>query len=282
MTRSMTAFAQVEQNHISWEIRSVNQRYLDLSFRLPESHRHLENQFRQLVRKYLHRGKVDCALRVSTEDNQRLQIDESLLKQVTQAATLIDAATDQVSSLGALDLLKWPGMIQSNHVDQAAEGEMVLSLLEESLQQLVTMRTREGEGLSNVIHEQLSQLNGVVNTLKDEAPAIAAHQRQRLIDRISEIKVDIDQSRMEQELVYMAQKSDVQEELDRLDTHVAAVVETLSEQGAIGRRLDFLMQELNREANTLSAKASAASTSMQAVDLKVIIEQMREQIQNIE
>jgi len=283
MAKSMTAFARVEADNISWEIRSVNQRYLDVTFRMPDVYRVLEIQLKNSLRQKLHRGKLDCVLRVHQEQSQvSLVINEELVSSLRTAADRIDALTGNDSQINALDLLRWPGAILDDNLDSETEQVSIIETFNDAVTSLVEMRQREGDELKNIVLAQLSELAGVVDQVRLEAPSIAEHQRNKLQDRLLQFKVDLDEGRLEQELVYLAQKSDIMEELDRLDTHMGEVRNTLAQAGPIGRRLDFLMQELNREANTLSSKASVANTSLQTVDLKVIIEQMREQIQNLE
>lgn len=283
MARSMTAFARAEADNISWEIRSVNQRYLDVTFRMPDIYRVLEMQLKDSLRQQLHRGKLDCALRVQPGQSQTsLAINDELVNSLRAAASKIDTLTGNKTQIDALDLLRWPGAIVDNNHDSGSERVTIIEAFNDAVTSLVEMRQREGDELKNIVLAQLHELAGIVRQVRVEAPTIAEHQRHKLQDKLLQINVDVDEGRLEQELVYLAHKSDIVEELDRLDTHMGEVRKTLNQTGPIGRRLDFLMQELNREANTLSAKATAANTSLQTVDLKVIIEQMREQIQNLE
>jgi len=280
MARSMTAFARVEANNISWEIRSVNQRYLEVTFRMPDAYRVLEMQLKNSLRQQLHRGKLDCTLRVNQEHTQTsLAINKELVDSLRVAASKIDALTGNKSQMDALELLRWPGAILDDSVDSETERVTIIEAFNDAVNSLVEMRQKEGDKLQNIVLTQLGDLAVIVKQVRLEAPTIAAHQRK---DKLLQIKVEVDEGRLEQELVYLAQKSDIMEELDRLDTHMDEIQNTLNQAGPIGRRLDFLMQELNREANTLSSKATTANTSLQTVDLKVIIEQMREQVQNLE
>ncbi len=283
MARSMTAFARSQTKNISWEIRSVNQRYLDVSFRMPDTYRALEIQLKNSLRHQLHRGKLDCVLQIDQEQaGTPLAIDSELVKSLGAVVQKIDALTGEKNQIDALELLRWPGVILEDDLDVEAEQVNITKAFGDAVNSLVEMRQREGEELKNIVLAQLDELAVIVNQVRLEAPAIVEHQRNKLQDRLLQIEADVDGVRLEQELVYLAQKSDTMEELDRLDTHIAEVQNTLNQKGPIGRRLDFLMQELNREANTLSSKATSANTSLQTVDLKVIIEQMREQIQNLE
>ena len=284
MTKSMTAFARLESGPFSWEIRSVNHRYLDATFRIPERYRSVEPELRLKMRKKLGRGKIDCFLRLEqdTSDTDDFIVNEALLKKLLAAIEQTDKILGSSISIDSLEVLRWPGVLKENASNQTLIEEKITNSFQEALESLVAMRVREGEELSHIIQQKLNDLEAIVSNIRDEAPKIVERQRLKLEQRVDELKLEIDQGRFEQELVYLAQKGDIMEELDRLDTHVAEVRAALSQNEAVGRRLDFLMQELNREANTLSSKAVAANTSIQAVELKVIIEQMREQVQNIE
>lgn len=284
MTNSMTAFARVESSGISWEVRSVNQRYLDVNFKIPESFRFLEPALREALRKNLTRGKVDCLLRVdNTElETAEVNLNEDFLKSLKSATEQIRAEIPGAAEPTSLDYLAWPGVISQNKEDREVLGAKVTEVFTAGLKQLKEMRQREGHELERMIQERLEALSEIVVTVRAEVDQIQARQQEKIRGRIEELGVEVDAGRLEQELVYQAQKSDVAEELDRLETHVAEVRSTLASNKPIGRRLDFLMQELNREANTLSSKAIAADTTIAAVELKVIIEQMREQVQNIE
>ena len=284
MTQSMTAFARREANSIVWEIRSVNHRYLDHSFKVPDNLRALEGDLRNLLKQSLFRGKVDCLLKINTEGTESgpLTINEAQVHKLRNALDEISRIMGANSPLNSLDILKFPGIMATAAVDDENLVAQIQSLFVQALADLTAMRAREGSELQQIIEDKLTELQQLTDIVRADAPVINARQRARIEERLTELKFEVDGNRLEQELVYLAQKSDIAEELDRLDTHIEEVRSTLRESGAIGRRLDFLMQELNREANTLSSKAVAANTSIQAVDLKVIIEQMREQIQNIE
>ena len=284
MTNSMTAFARAESAGISWEVRSVNQRYLDVNLKIPDAYRFLEPQLRETLRNKLNRGKVDCLLRVETAD-----LEDSKLELNTEFVASLKAATEQIKQSipdarepTTLEYLDWPGVLSQTQVDREALGERVFEIFKSALDQHIEMRSREGVGLERMIEDRLVTLSDIVVQVRSEVDKIQSRQQAKIRSRIEELGVDVDAGRLEQELVYQAQKSDVAEELDRLETHVAEVRSALASKKPIGRRLDFLMQELNREANTLSSKAIAADTTIAAVELKVIIEQMREQVQNIE
>ncbi|MDA7773096.1 YicC family protein [Pseudomonadales bacterium] len=284
MTKSMTAFARSESGHISWEIRSVNHRYLEVGVKVPDAFRSLEIGLRNKLKAQLNRGKIDCQLRVghSQASEASLSIDEKLLEDLTGALATIIPKLETVAPVNPLEVLKWPGLLSEPTEDEESIKRTVVELFDIALAQLIEMRSSEGAELRKIILEKLADLRSIVEQAATEAPIISARQRDKMISKLNDLKIEADPGRIEQELVIMAQKSDVAEELDRLNTHIEEVSATLDSREAVGRRLDFLMQELNREANTLSSKAVATNTTIQAVELKVAIEQMREQIQNIE
>jgi len=284
MTKSMTAFARSESGHISWEIRSVNHRYLEVGVKVPDAFRSLEIGLRNKLKARLNRGKIDCQLRIghSQASEASLSIDEKLLEDLTGALATIIPKLETVAPVNPLEVLKWPGILSEPTEDEESIKKTVVELFDSALAQLIEMRSSEGAELRKIILEKLADLRSIVDQAATEAPIISARQRDKMISKLNDLNIDADPGRIEQELVIMAQKSDVAEELDRLNTHIEEVSATLDSKEAVGRRLDFLMQELNREANTLSSKAVATNTTIQAVELKVAIEQMREQIQNIE
>ena len=284
MTKSMTAFARSESGHISWEIRSVNHRYLEVGVKVPDAFRSLEIGLRNKLKARLNRGKIDCQLRIghSQASEASLSIDEKLLEDLTGALATIIPKLETVAPVNPLEVLKWPGILSEPTEDEESIKKTVVELFDSALAQLIEMRSSEGAELRKIILEKLADLRSIVEQAATEAPIISARQRDKMISKLNDLNIDADPGRIEQELVIMAQKSDVAEELDRLNTHIEEVSATLDSTEAVGRRLDFLMQELNREANTLSSKAVATNTTIQAVELKVAIEQMREQIQNIE
>ena len=284
MTKSMTAFARSESGHISWEIRSVNHRYLEVGVKVPDAFRSLEIGLRNKLKARLNRGKIDCQLRIghSQASEANLSIDEKLLEDLTGALATIIPKLETVAPVNPLEVLKWPGLLSEPTEDEESIKRTVVEHFDTALAQLIEMRSSEGAELRKIILEKLADLRSIVEQAATEAPIISARQRDKMISKLNDLKIEADPGRIEQELVIMAQKSDVAEELDRLNTHIEEVSATLDSKEAVGRRLDFLMQELNREANTLSSKAVATNTTIQAVELKVAIEQMREQIQNIE
>ena len=287
MVHSMTAFARSEQagahGTLSWEIRSVNHRYLEPHLRLPEAFRDLEGAVRDALRKGISRGKVECTLRFTEENNgTALQVDRERASQLIAAAESVAALIRQPAPIAPLQVLGWPGVLVGDAVDPQALNQSALQLFHSALEQLKEGRRREGDELAKLLNERLDSILEEVATLREQVPQMLAAQRQKVLDRFSEMQAELDPQRLEQEMVLLAQKSDVAEELDRLDTHVAEVRRVLKTGGAAGRRLDFLMQELNREANTLGSKAFDPRSTQAAVNLKVLIEQMREQVQNLE
>ena len=282
MTRSMTAFSRVEHGGAVWELRSVNHRYLDVSFRMPENLRFLEPELKGAFKDQVHRGKIECSLKInSAELSTTFTINERLVDELKSALERISERTGFETRGDAMSLLRWPDVLVAADTSDILIGQTRRAFAD-AVQQLVEMREREGGELAGVIAARLGDVEETVGHLRAEVPAIIRSQHKKLCKRLDEIDVEADPARLEQELVVLAQKLDVAEELDRLVTHVAEVRRNLNLAEPVGRRLDFLMQELNREANTISSKASAASTTNRAVDLKVGIEQMREQIQNIE
>jgi uncharacterized protein (TIGR00255 family) len=289
MPRSMTGFARREAKlswgTLVWEIRSVNHRYLEPSFRLPEDFREIEPNLRDAMRKALQRGKVEASLSVHWEQEGESDLGINLAKvtQLTTAAQQINGLLGAVAApVNALDILRWPGVIQKQELEREELHTAALQLFESALQGLIEHRSREGAELEQLILNRLDSVSAQVVKVRARMPEILAAQREKLQAKLAALQVELDPERLEQEIVLLAQKADVDEELDRLDTHVIEVKRSLKQTDSLGRRLDFLMQELNREANTLSSKAIVSDTTQAAVELKVLIEQMREQVQNIE
>ena len=288
MTSSMTAFSRQQQEQewgsLTWEIRSVNHRYLETSVRLPESLRALENGVREAVRKRLTRGKVECALRFQSEAkvSSDLHLNTKLIQQLAQANIEIEQITGTSVSLNNMELLRWPGVIEEQDFDKTSIEKQALSLFSAALDDLVATREREGAELQGFIQQRIDSVREIVVSIRNKMPEILAKQKQNILDRLADLQAELEPSRLEQEVSLLTQKADVEEELDRLDSHLNEVERVLGAKGQKGRRLDFLMQELNREANTLSSKSIVVETTVNAVELKVLIEQMREQIQNVE
>ena len=288
MIRSMTAFShrelKTEQGSLSWEARSVNHRYLDIGLRLPDEFRSQENGLRDIVQHNLKRGKVELTLRFSAANgnSNHIQINEPLARALIIACRQLETLTSNPEPLKAVDILRWPGVAMDAPPDMAIVTAHASALLQETLDDLVEMREREGKRLADFIFQRCDQIAEIVMRIRKHRPSIVAAQREKILNRMEELKLSPDYNRIEQELVILAQRLDVEEELDRLMAHLDEINDVLERDEPIGRRLDFLMQELNREANTLSSKSNDADTTQAAVDLKVMIEQMREQVQNIE
>jgi uncharacterized protein (TIGR00255 family) len=288
MMLSMTAFSRQQLDEVwgslTWEIRSVNHRYLETSVRLPELFRSLENPVREELRKQLNRGKVECQLRYQSADHadSSLELDHALIRKLVGANLEIESIASVKSGLSTLEILRWPGVIKERELDTTAIEQHALALFKTALADLITSRRREGEELRVMVQQRIDAIRGIVASVRTRMPDIIARQKQNLLDRIAELGTELDPTRLELEVSLLAQKADVAEELDRLDSHLKEVERVLATDDQKGRRLDFLMQELNREANTLSSKSAVVETTLNAVELKVLIEQMREQIQNIE
>lgn len=287
--RSMTAFATSETEiqgwTFSWELRSVNHRYLDISLKLPESLRGLETDIRTRIGANTKRGRIDVFLnlRKGPSGDAEIRLDRQLLAGLLGTAREIEAASPQpLTGFSALDLMRWPGLLQQAEADRDALSAAALSSLDEALAQLVQVRTNEGAQLAVLVETRCEQMQQLVAAVRERMPQVMEAVRQRLLTRLAEINAKLDNDRLEQELVFLAQKLDVAEEMDRLETHIGEVLNTLRQTDPAGRRLDFLLQELNREANTLGSKSADAETTKASVEMKVLIEQMREQIQNIE
>jgi uncharacterized protein (TIGR00255 family) len=283
----MTAFTRQETQaswgSLVWEIRSVNHRYLEPNLRLPDSLRELEGNLREKLRKSLSRGKVECTLRFVPETQQQnLSVDRDYAAQLIAAAEDVRRLMSDSQPLSPLEVLRWPGVLRESELDMAAVKLAALALFDQALTDLAQGRQREGADLALLVEQRLEAIDRVVVEVRNRLPQILQAQRDNLRTRLSELLTEIDETRIEQEIALLAQKADVDEELDRLSTHVQEVRRVLKQRDPIGRRLDFLMQELNREANTLSSKSIVTDTTQCAVELKVLIEQMREQIQNIE
>ncbi|WP_445426123.1 YicC/YloC family endoribonuclease [Alishewanella sp. HL-SH06] len=286
MIHSMTAFARHETKAswgtAQWEIRSVNQRYLESYFRLPEQFRGLESLLRDKLRNSLQRGKIEVNLRFhANQAAGELTVNDVFAEQLLQKAQQLLQKAPQ-AQLNIADILRWPGVMETPTEDlDALQGEL-LAGFDAALQDFLAGRGREGTAIEDMIQQRLAAIGERVAFVREHLPQAMQWQRDRITNRLNEIKADLDQNRLEQEMAFLASKSDVAEELDRLDAHIKETRHALKKGGACGRRLDFMMQEFNREANTLSSKAISTEITNAAVELKVLIEQMREQIQNIE
>jgi uncharacterized protein (TIGR00255 family) len=288
MMYSMTAFARTQVGidglMLTWELRSVNHRYLEIQFRLPEQLRAMEHGLREIVRKRLNRGKVDCTLRLERSDgNTGIKLNRPVLLQVLAVVEQIRRDAPELGPLNPMDLLRWPGVTGDDaNLDDESVPAGVTSLFEDALTELIAHRQREGEQLNTAIKQRLDAIEHMVSDVKTLTANISGELQRKLTDRLRDLPAQVDPGRLEQEVALLAQRADIAEELDRLSIHVEEARGNLGNPGPHGRRLDFLTQELNREANTLGSKSVMAQTSQKAVDLKVIIEQIREQVQNIE
>lgn len=287
MIQSMTGYARhehkAEWGTVTWELRSVNQRFLETYFRMPEQFRGMENMLREKLRKQLQRGKVEANLRVSFNEQAEgaLQLNEELAKSVISSANWI-ANQSASAQLNPIDVLRWPGVVAQDEADMDAMQNDVVAAFDAAVTEFIGNRQSEGKALERLIEERLEGVSEQVSVVRKRMPEVLEWQRERLLTRLADAKVELDPQRLESEMVMLAQKTDVAEELDRLDTHVVETRKILRKGGACGRRLDFMMQEFNREANTLGSKSINTDITNAAVELKVLIEQMREQIQNIE
>lgn len=288
MTLSMTAFGharrETDAGVLTWEVRSVNHRYLEVGLRLPEELRAIETDVRQAIGGRLARGKVDCQLRLQSaaESGENLQADMARVDRLAAISDEIAKHLHTNQGLRVADIMRWPGVLKAPEMDPQELANIALELLGEAMDELVATRQREGARLHELIQQRLDSAAGIAREVRELMPAIREHYRQRIEERLQDIQEKLDPQRVEQEIVLFAQKADVDEELDRLLAHIEEVGNTLNKGGSVGRRLDFLMQELNREANTLGSKAVDLRMTNASVELKVLIEQMREQIQNIE
>ncbi len=288
MIRSMTAFARQQQRgehgELTWEIRSVNHRFLEVTVRLPEELRSIEPAVRECVAARLGRGKVECNLRLKTAAaaNVEMQINEPLVEQLLAAAEKIAHRLHSSHHPTIMDVLRWPGVMEPGEQDFTPVQEAALALLERTLDTLVESRLREGTRLTELITQRVSGMYHQVELARTRMPQVIEAVRERLRARLAEVVQNLDQERLEQEMALLAQRLDIDEEMDRLRTHLDEVSRVLQQEEPVGRRLDFLMQELNREANTLGSKSADSETTAVSVEMKVLIEQMREQVQNIE
>lgn len=283
----MTGFARASvttgSTTVTVEIRSVNNRFLDQHFRLPEGLRGCEPRLREMVAGRLHRGKVETQIRIGSDaDVEPLKVNRLRLRALATALSAVADVVPDATEPSRLDLLMAPGVLEGNDDNNEAIASAALAATGTALDDLIASRGAEGARLESLIHTRVAAIRDQLAPLRARLPELRAMQRQRILDCLGTAGVDADAKRLEEELVYVAQRADVDEEMDRLAAHLDAVEAALGAGGPCGRRLDFLMQELNREANTLSSKATALSTSHTAVEFKLLIEQMREQIQNIE
>ena len=285
---SMTAFARVEgENELgsyAWELRSVNHRYLEAQFKLPEKLRSLEPQLREGMRGVITRGKVECSLYFKSSDVEaRYVINEDKVTALLEAAQRVgQLAGNSGTTISISEIMQWPGVMQASEINIEQLSGLLMESFGQALEKLQQARLSEGTRMAQLIYERLDQIDQISGGLREHMPQLLEDYQQRIEERLQQMQVELDHDRLAQEMVMLAQKTDVAEELDRLDSHTTEVRDTLQKNEPCGRRLDFLMQELNREANTLGSKSIATENSQGAVNLKVLIEQMREQVQNIE
>jgi uncharacterized protein (TIGR00255 family) len=288
MTQSMTAFSRCEMDtdlgNLSCEIRSVNNRFLDLQLRLPEELRTQEAALRQQVSGRINRGKVDCSIRFRPNAGAAglPPINQDLLKGLATLTAQVGAELSNPAPINPVDLLRWPGVTAETKLDMAPLAGHAASLLADALDQLIQGRLSEGGRLKDLLLERCDGIAAKVAEVRSDLPQVLENIRSRITEKLEKLIQEVDRERLEQELVFLAQKMDVAEELDRLDSHLAEMRQVLDSEEPVGRRLDFLIQEFNREANTLSSKSQDIRTTQAAVDIKVLVEQMREQAQKIE
>lgn len=283
----MTAYARREikgtWGTAIWEVRSVNQRYLETYIRMPELFRGLEPIIRERFRQRLARGKIECNLRfeANLSANTELKINEALAKQIIQAAKWVKETSGE-GHIGPFQVLQWPGVMEAPEQDVDVINKQLLDSFNLTVDDFIAARASEGDNMKMLIEQRLDGISEQVIKVREKMPEILNWQRERILTKLEEAKIELDANRIEQEIILLAQKSDVAEELDRLVSHVSETRKILAKGGACGRRLDFMMQEFNRESNTLASKSISAEITTCGVELKVLIEQMREQIQNIE
>lgn len=289
MIHSMTAFArsqrQGEWGSLVCEMRSINHRYLEISLHLPEMLRLLEMPIRENIRLFVTRGKVECAIRYqpsSSVSGSLFTINSLLAKELCQSSEKIATFLTQPAPVSPSDILRFPGVLETKEADLNALKTEVFQLLESTLKDLVASRWREGEELNQLFLQRMDLMQQELTKVRQRLPQVMTDARDRLLKRFTDARLELDPARLEQEMVMYAQKIDVAEEIDRTETHITEIRRILKQGGAVGRRLDFLMQELNREANTLGSKSVDSVLTHAAVEMKVLIEQVREQVQNIE
>ena len=288
MLKSMTGFgrntADTSSGELTWELRSVNHRYLEVGLRMPDDLRGLEASVRERIARQISRGKVEATLRLRANQQalSGLELDQDALASLAGAMQQVREAIPDTAKVDPLKVIQWPGVVATKDDQKDELSKQVLAGLDAALADLVATRSREGEKTAAMLLERTEKITAHLEQLKQHRPEVVARQREKLMAKLDELDIEHNEHRLEQELVYVAQRLDIDEELDRLSAHVSEFNKAVNRRGPIGRRLDFLMQEFNREANTIGSKASDLDTTGASVDLKVLIEQMREQVQNIE
>lgn len=284
----MTGFGRLEiafnGGQIQWEIRSVNHRYLEIQMKLPDAFRLMEPDFRRVISEKVKRGKLDAVLSLKNRDDSvpETRVNMTRARQIINHLGSIAAEIKNPAPVSPVDVLRSPGVLEEETIDAQTTGPVALDALISAINELSDSRAREGAKLQQMLEQRCDDIVALVTAVRKRLPSVLAEIRKKLEQRVESLQTKLDNERIEQELVIIAQKLDVSEELDRLDAHIEEVRSTLKDDGPVGRRLDFLMQELNREANTLGSKSADSETTQQVVDLKVLIEQMREQVQNVE
>ena len=288
MLHSMTGFARESAESpigtLTWEIRAVNHRYLDVQFKLPEDLRPKEQVFRQQASSSLGRGKIECALyfRRAFDQDSEMQINTDLVELIGHRISDLTAKLPNVAAVNPIEILRWPGVVQQSELDVEPLFAEAGQLLDKALAAIGEMRSNEGARIGEMLETRCAEIAAIAKSVRARMPEVLDAARAKQKERLANLDVEADPARLEVELALLATKIDVDEELDRLDSHLVEIRDALKAKQPVGRRLDFLMQELNREANTLGSKSADTETTKAAVDLKVLIEQMREQIQNVE
>lgn len=288
MIKSMTAFASKEvvcdALVFNCELRSVNHRYCDITIRLPEKIRFCESELRSVINKKIKRGKIECVLSYKTnaESEPPLALNLAAVNQLLELTQKIAEEMDNPQPFSALEVLNYPGVLQEQQLDKEQLKATIIDIVKQTIFELLAVREREGQQLAQMIESRCQKMQQFVKAAKTQMPQVLENLRHKIKERIQELVSEPDFDRLEQEMVLLTQKLDITEELDRLETHILEVMRVLKQNEPIGRRLDFLMQEMNREANTLGSKSADKETTQISIELKVLIEQMREQVQNIE
>ena len=285
---SMTAFAMLSAQNdfgaITWEIRALNHRYLDCNVKLPDLFSSLEMAVRDVLREKLGRGRIDCYLKYQPkiQDKSQLKLDNNLTEQIIRCAQEVSSKIKNSTGINPMDILAWPNILEKSETDVEPIGVFILDLFKHTLVELLKVREREGAALTKVILNILKKVTVEIEKAKKRLPQVLNIEREKIITKFAELKAELDINRLEQEMILFTQRIDVAEELDRLDIHAKDFQRILDNGGNVGKRLDFLLQELNREANTLAAKSPDIELSASAIELKVLLEQIREQVQNLE
>jgi uncharacterized protein (TIGR00255 family) len=285
----MTAFARAQREgnwgHLVCEMRSINHRYLEISLHLPEVLRVFDMALRERIRQKIKRGKIECAVRFQHANDSAgamLSIDEAYAKELCGAAEKISHFLKKPAEINPADILRFSGVLESQEANLEQLEKELFSLVDQAIEELVSARAREGEELKQLFLQRMDAMEKEVSKVRKELPGIMTAQREKMLKRFNDVKLDLDPARLEQEMVMFAHKIDVAEELERTETHIGEVRRVLKHGGPVGRRMDFLLQELNREANTLGSKSTDTVITHTAIEMKVLIEQVREQVQNVE